>query len=98
MKRKPKEKETKTKKDITLHVVNEKEQEGKFSLDKNDVSLLARKFSKFLLRSKRNKQRNLSRLNGKEDGKKDNNQIICYECNKSGYIRQDCPLRKKKKG
>lgn len=56
MKKKPKKEEVKGKRDIVLKVVDRKEEEGNSSMDEDDVSLLARKFSKFMSRSKRNKK------------------------------------------
>lgn len=64
-----------------------KEEKKNSSMDKNDVSLLTRKLSKFLLRLKRNKRKGFARSKGKKDGKTRNNQIICYECKKLGHIR-----------
>lgn len=79
-------------------MVDRKEEKGNSSMDEDDVTLLARKFSKFLSRSKRNKRKGLATQKGiKKDRKKSNNEIIRYECKKSRHIRQDCPLRKKKR-
>lgn len=50
MKRKLKKEEVKTKKDIALKVVDKKEKEENSFMDEDDMSLLARKFSKFLSR------------------------------------------------
>lgn len=87
MKRKPKLQEVKAKRYIALKVVDMKEEKRNSSMDKDDVSLLTRKFSKFLLRSKRNKRKGFARTKGNEDGKMRNNEIICYECKKLGHIR-----------
>lgn len=73
MKRKPYEEKVKAKKDIALKLLDEKEKKGNFFMDEDDVNLLARKFSKFLLRSKRNKEKEFTRQRGKkDDGKKSN--------------------------
>lgn len=61
MKRKPKDEETKVKRDIALEVIYDKEEDGSSSMDEEDTSLIARKFSKFLSRSKRSKKRSFLR-------------------------------------
>lgn len=63
---KSKKKEVKAKRDIALKVTDEKEDERNFCMDENDVSLLARRFSKFLLRSKGNKGKGFARPRWKE--------------------------------
>lgn len=50
MRRKPKKEEIKGKRDIALKLVDEKENEENSFMDEDDVSLLVRKFSKFLSR------------------------------------------------
>lgn len=55
MMRKAKYEEVKVKRDIVLNVDDEKEKEGNSSMDNDDISLLARKFNKFLSSSKKNK-------------------------------------------
>lgn len=77
--------------------MDEKEEDGNSSMDEDDVSLLAKKFSKFFLSSKRNKGTNFSRTKLKNDGDMGINKVIWYKCKKSGHIHQDCLLRKKKK-
>lgn len=50
MKRKPKDEKTKPKKNIALKMKNEKDNS---LMEEEDMSLFARKFNKFLLRSKK---------------------------------------------
>lgn len=75
-KRKPREEENKNKKYITLKVVKEEEEERNSSVDKEDISLLASKFSKLLTSSKRSNKK----YRTKEDVDKCKAKIICYDC------------------
>lgn len=77
MKKKPKEKETKPKKNIASNVESE---ECDSLMDRKDTSLLARRFNKFLLISK---GKNFIKSKYKENG---DNEVICYECKKFGHI------------
>lgn len=77
IKKKPKEEETKTKKNIALKVEND---ENDSSLDKEGMSFLTGKFNKFLLRSKGN---NFSKSKYTEDS---DDEVIHYEYKKSGHI------------
>lgn len=62
------------------------------------MSLLARKLSKFLSKTKRNKGKGFARQRGtSKDYEKSNDEIICYECKKLDHICQDCLLKKKKR-
>lgn len=80
MKRKPKEDKTKATKDIILKVINEN---GDSLMDEEDMSLLAKKFSKLLSKLERNKGKNLIRSRYKEYY---DNGIICYKFKKIIHI------------
>lgn len=73
MKKKLQEEENKLKKNLALKV---KSEEGDSSMDKQDMSLLSRKFNNFLSRSK---GKNFTKSKCKKDS---DNEIICYKCGK----------------
>ena len=60
------------------------------SVDEKDVVLLARKFKKFLKHDRKN-QRSLIK---ESDERSKQSEVICYECNKPGHIKPDCPQLK----
>ena len=55
----------------------------------NDIALLTQKFKKYL-----RKNRFKNNTKNKFEHKKD--QVICYECKKSGHYKNDCPQAKKR--
>ena len=60
------------------------------SVDEKDVVLLARKFKKFLKHDRKNRRS----LIKESDEKPKRSEVICYECNKPGHIKPDCPQLK----
>ena len=48
--------------------------------------IFAKKFKKYMKMDK-----------GKSSQSKKVNKVVCYNCNKSGHVKPDCPLLKKKK-
>ncbi|KAL5577579.1 hypothetical protein UlMin_019278 [Ulmus minor] len=60
------------------------------SVDEKDIALLARKFKKFLKYDKRNRKSTMK----ENDEKPKRSEMICYECNKPGHIKLDCPQLK----
>ncbi|XP_060960663.1 uncharacterized protein LOC133031227 [Cannabis sativa] len=61
--------------------------------DMEDITLLTKKFKKFL-KFKKNANRFYKGSNSRESSRKDD-QITCYECKKPGHMKTDCPLRKR---
>ncbi|KAL5545093.1 hypothetical protein UlMin_008877 [Ulmus minor] len=60
------------------------------SVDEKDIALLARKFKKFLKYDRRNRKSTMK----ENDEKPKRSEMICYECNKPGHIKPDCPQLK----
>ncbi|KAL5551357.1 hypothetical protein UlMin_001533 [Ulmus minor] len=60
------------------------------SVDEKDIALLARKFKKFLKYDRRNRKSSMK----ENDEKPKRSEMICYECNKPGHIKPDCPQLK----
>ncbi|KAL5560474.1 hypothetical protein UlMin_036685 [Ulmus minor] len=60
------------------------------SVDEKDIALLARKFKKFLKYDRRNRKSTMK----ENDEKPKRSEMICYECNKLGHIKPDCPQLK----
>ncbi|KAK8370586.1 hypothetical protein V6Z12_A01G186800 [Gossypium hirsutum] len=58
------------------------------------MAMFARRFKKFM---RSNRGRNFQKDEWlKLESTKEKDSIICYECKKPGYIKFDCPQRKKK--
>ena len=85
------EEESKKKKSIALKSITlEVDSDDEEALDEDDVAYFTHKYKNFI---KRKKQFRKHFTNQKgEESKHD--EIICYECKKSGHIRPDCPLLK----
>ena len=78
------EEEQSTKKNLAFPAISENEDSEKES----EIALLTRKFQRFMRKN---------RLSNKHKEKKDSKEdTMCYQCNKPGHIRRDCPLLKKK--
>ncbi|KAL5559477.1 hypothetical protein UlMin_035688 [Ulmus minor] len=60
------------------------------SVDEKDIALLARKFKRFLKYDRRNRKSSMK----ENDEKPKRSEMICYECNKPGHIKPDCPQLK----
>ena len=84
-------KETKKKRKGIALIVNSSKKDYKESSsddeDAKNLSLVVKKFGKFL---KRSKERKLSKLSKKI--KSNNNTFICFECGKQGHIKSECPI------
>ncbi|GAV87019.1 zf-CCHC domain-containing protein [Cephalotus follicularis] len=64
------------------------------------MALLTKRIRKILLDKKNFSKKQLKKFQSKRDtskGDKDEKEVICYECDKSGHIRPDCPNLKEKK-
>ncbi|GMI86605.1 hypothetical protein HRI_002329800 [Hibiscus trionum] len=58
-----------------------------------EMAMFAKRFKRFM---RSNKGRRFQREEGFKNDNKVKDPIICYECNKSGHIKFDCPQLKKK--
>ncbi|GAV69660.1 LOW QUALITY PROTEIN: zf-CCHC domain-containing protein/UBN2 domain-containing protein, partial [Cephalotus follicularis] len=90
--------ETKTqeerRKDIALKSTHKEDMSSEDELEEEDYVLFAKRFTKF---AKMNKARRFQRKNfNKGEGSK-MDPPTCFECNKPGHIKVDCPQLKKKK-
>ncbi|GAV76001.1 zf-CCHC domain-containing protein/UBN2 domain-containing protein [Cephalotus follicularis] len=81
-------------KDIALKSTHKEEMSSDEELVEEDYVLFAKRFTKF---AKMNKARRFQRKNfNKGEGSK-MDPPTCFECNKPGHIKVDCPQLKKKK-
>ena len=78
------EEEQPTKKTLAFPALSENEDSEKES----EIALLTRKFQRFMRRN-RLPNKHKERKDPKEDS-------MCYQCNKPGHLRRDCPLLKRK--
>ncbi|GAV61588.1 zf-CCHC domain-containing protein/UBN2 domain-containing protein [Cephalotus follicularis] len=68
--------------------------------DEDEMALLTTRIRKILKDKKNLSKKQLKKFQSKGDtskNEKDEKEVICYECDKLGHIRQDCPKLKKKK-
>ncbi|GAV83150.1 hypothetical protein CFOL_v3_26601 [Cephalotus follicularis] len=68
--------------------------------DEDEMALLTKRIRRILLDKNNFSKKQLKKFQSKGDtskSNKDEKEVICYECNKPGYIRPDCPKLKKKK-
>ena len=63
--------------------------------DEENLSLLSRKFSKFLKRN-RNKDTNKERYGNKKSNDFNSNNYTCFGCGEQGHIKADCPNKESK--
>ena len=64
--------------------------------DEENLSLLSRKFSKFLKRN-RNKDNNKERYGNKKSNDFNSNNYTCFGCGEQGHIKANCPNKSKEK-
>ena len=98
------EDDMKRKKSIAFKAAMEEETKNECSSNDNaedeDMAMIVRRFKRFIGRKKRFNQKfpkkgEISKDRDKEKSIEKDQVSICYECKKSGYLRQDCPLHKK---
>jgi len=82
------ESEDKHNKGITLKATNQKRQQDFSDSDEDTLSLLSRKFRKFL---KKNKGQSSKRYNSKKLNDFNLNKYTCYGCGEQGHIKVECP-------
>ena len=71
-------------------------QESSDDSDEKNLSLLSRKFSKFLKRN-RNKDNNKDKYENKKSNDFNSNNYTCFGCGEQGHIKADCPNKIKEK-
>ncbi|GAV74455.1 zf-CCHC domain-containing protein/UBN2 domain-containing protein [Cephalotus follicularis] len=68
--------------------------------DEDEMALPTKRIRRILLDKKHFSKKQLKKFQSKGDSSKsdkDEKEVICYECNKPGHIRPDCPKLKNKK-
>jgi len=87
------ESEDKHSKGIALKAANQKRQQDSSDGDEDTMSLLSRKFNKFL---KKNKGQSLKRYSSKKMDDFNPNKYTCYDCGEKGHIKAECPNNESK--
>ena len=82
------ESEDKDVRNIALKAAKHKKKQD--SSEEENLSLLSKKFSKFLKRN-RNKESNKERYGNKETSDFNSNNYTCFGCGEQGHIKADCP-------
>ncbi|KAG8645564.1 hypothetical protein MANES_10G076205v8 [Manihot esculenta] len=93
LKREQVEEPSKMKKNIALRVASEDTSEEEEEISEEELALVTRRIRKLLLQNKRFIPRKNFRKEKGESSKKE--VVICYECNKPGHYKVDCPKLKK---
>jgi len=75
---------------------NKGKQESSDDSDEENLSLLSRKFSKFLKRNC-NKDNNKDRYGNKKSNDFNSNTYTCFGCGEQGHIKAECPNKSKEK-
>jgi len=86
------ESEDKHNKGIALKACNNKQQQDSSESDEDTMSLLSRKFSKFL----KKKSQASKRYNSKKPSEFNLNKYTCYGCGEQGHIKAECPNNESK--
>jgi len=81
------ESEDKHNKSITLKACNHKHQQESSGSDEDTMSLLSRKFSKFL----KKKSQASKRYGSRKPSDFNINKYTCYDCGEQGHIKAECP-------
>ena len=90
------ESEDKHVRSIALKAVKHKsKQKSSDESNEENLSLLSRKFSKFLKRN-RNKDTNKERYGNKKSNDFNSNNYTCFDCGEQGHIKVDCPNKESK--
>ena len=105
--KKQREWEDKKQKIIALKATTKEEEEieeEKQSIENKDLTLITRKFNKFIrdeklkrrrFTSKRDSFKKKSSSHGDQERWKEKRDLVCFKYKKSGHIKYDCPLYKK---
>ena len=60
-------------------------------LEEEELTLLVKKFGKFLKKNQNSKFGNKKRFFKEKEASKPNQNITCFECGKEGHIKAECP-------
>ncbi|KAG8639749.1 hypothetical protein MANES_14G166140v8 [Manihot esculenta] len=93
LKREQVEEPNKMKKNIALRVASEDTSEEEEEISEEELALVTRRIRKLLFQNKKFIPRKNFRKEKGESSKKE--VVICYECNKPGHYKVDCPKLKK---
>ncbi|KAG8650821.1 hypothetical protein MANES_07G074101v8 [Manihot esculenta] len=93
LKREQVEEPSKMKKNIALRVASEDTSEEEKEISEEELALVTRRIRKLFLQNKMFIPRKNFRKEKGESSKKE--VVICYECNKLGHYKVDCPKLKK---
>ncbi|XP_057985321.1 uncharacterized protein LOC131170279 [Hevea brasiliensis] len=66
------------------------------SSDEDDLAMITRRFKKAFKKGGSNYKKFLKKYSPKGETSKDQSEIKCFECNKPGHIKPNCPKLKKK--
>ena len=76
-------------------VKHKNKQDSSDESEEENLSLLSKKFSKFLKRN-RNKESNKERYGNKKISDLNSNNYTCFGCGEQGHIKADCPNKEGK--